>query len=228
MKKVLLKQLLLFSAFTLAEVLIVIGIIGIVAEMTIPSLIKNINNSELKALWKEDYAILSSAAKNMSLEYPQFSSELDIVNEFGKYIKYRNICDTNLDTTQGCWQSGVSIYKKTRTTVLLTHPGGFGGGASCITLANGGIACFDSGGHYVVTYVDVNGSKKPNTTGKDVFAAIFDTYTYNFKPAQGYLSGWGASDGTWLSVTEGDGTCDTGTSDSYNWGCSYAILTNSN
>ena len=40
-------------AFTLAEVLITLGIIGIVAEMTIPTLMNNVQDQAFKAAWKK-------------------------------------------------------------------------------------------------------------------------------------------------------------------------------
>ena len=46
-------------AFTLAEVLIVLGIIGIVAEMTIPSLVKQTQDLEFKSAWKKAYSELN-------------------------------------------------------------------------------------------------------------------------------------------------------------------------
>ena len=45
-------------AFTLAEVLITLGIIGIVAAMTIPALMANISDRKNSAMLKEDYSIL--------------------------------------------------------------------------------------------------------------------------------------------------------------------------
>ena len=43
-------------AFTLAEVLITLGIIGVVAAMTIPSLMENVRNRDLQAQLKKTYS----------------------------------------------------------------------------------------------------------------------------------------------------------------------------
>lgn len=51
------------KGFTLAEVLITIGIIGVVAAMTIPTLIGHIENIKNTSLLREDYAILSQMMK---------------------------------------------------------------------------------------------------------------------------------------------------------------------
>ena len=41
------------NAFTLAEVLITLGIIGVVAAMTIPTLISNTNGAQFKTAYKK-------------------------------------------------------------------------------------------------------------------------------------------------------------------------------
>jgi type II secretory pathway pseudopilin PulG len=51
------------SAFTLAEVLITIGIVGIVAAMTIPSLVAKIQLARLRAALRKEVAELNQAAK---------------------------------------------------------------------------------------------------------------------------------------------------------------------
>lgn len=43
-------------AFTLAEVLITLGIIGVVAAITIPSLMENVRNRDLQAQLKKTYS----------------------------------------------------------------------------------------------------------------------------------------------------------------------------
>ena len=50
------------SGFTLAEVLITLGIIGVVAAMTIPTLIQNTNSSKFSAQFKKSVSTLSQAA----------------------------------------------------------------------------------------------------------------------------------------------------------------------
>lgn len=52
------------NAFTLAEVLITLGVIGVVAAMTIPTLMTNLQNRKLESQFKEGYSILSQAFKS--------------------------------------------------------------------------------------------------------------------------------------------------------------------
>ena len=48
-------------AFTLAEVLITLGIIGVVAAMTMPSLMQNYRDKELIVKTKKTYAVIQNA-----------------------------------------------------------------------------------------------------------------------------------------------------------------------
>lgn len=49
------------NAFTLAEVLITLGIIGVVAAMTLPTIVQNNRNKELQTGLKKSYSVLSQA-----------------------------------------------------------------------------------------------------------------------------------------------------------------------
>lgn len=51
------------AGFTLAEVLITLGIIGVVAAMTIPNLMTKLNSIKLKSQYREAYSLLSQAIK---------------------------------------------------------------------------------------------------------------------------------------------------------------------
>lgn len=55
--------------FTLAEVLITLGIIGIVASMTIPTLLSNIRSHEYRTRLKKAFSTLSQAAKMSQAQY---------------------------------------------------------------------------------------------------------------------------------------------------------------
>lgn len=52
-----------YNAFTLAEVLITLGIIGIVAAMTLPAIIQNYQKMVLKSQFKKAYSSFYTAVK---------------------------------------------------------------------------------------------------------------------------------------------------------------------
>ena len=55
--------------FTLAEVLITLGIIGVVAAMTIPTLIQNTNSAKFSAQFKKDISTLGNALEMAQAHY---------------------------------------------------------------------------------------------------------------------------------------------------------------
>lgn len=57
------------KAFTLAEVLITLGIIGVVAAMTIPTLISNINGAKYRNQFKKAISTLSQAGRMNLAQY---------------------------------------------------------------------------------------------------------------------------------------------------------------
>ena len=63
------------TAFTLAEVLITLGIIGVVAAMTIPTLISNTNGAQFKTAYKKALSTLNQAVlMNIAMEDTDFST----------------------------------------------------------------------------------------------------------------------------------------------------------
>ena len=91
-------------AFTLAEVLITLGVIGVVAALTMPTLLKNIaerSNSEAQA------NLAQKITKSMDLMRADgglertYASTDEFVDEFSKYIKISTRCDA--DHIADCW-----------------------------------------------------------------------------------------------------------------------------
>ncbi|MFI3300806.1 MAG: type II secretion system protein [Candidatus Gastranaerophilales bacterium] len=81
--------------FTLAEVLITLGIIGVVSAMTIPNLISNMQSEALakkKLLFEER---LEEAMNQMRFheKLTGYSDAEDFVDELGKYLKINEVCD---------------------------------------------------------------------------------------------------------------------------------------
>ena len=66
--------------FTLAEVLITLGIIGVVAAMTIPTLIQNTNSVKFASQFKKSISTLSQAALMSQAQYDIDYSLLDKVS----------------------------------------------------------------------------------------------------------------------------------------------------
>ena len=85
------------AAFTLAEVLITLAIIGVVAAITIPSLVKNYNEKAWGTAQDVFTKRLEVATRQMNTEekLAGYSNTMDFVNELKKYIKITRVCDNN-------------------------------------------------------------------------------------------------------------------------------------
>ena len=174
------------AAFTLAEVLITLGIIGIVASMTLPILVKNFQNKANIARLEKIYSILSQASLQAQEEYGDFNtwnildenqnSTREIFSYFEPYLKIVRKCDNK----SGCWA---------KTTYSLTGvarwSGDYYNGDKYInvTLADGTNLSFDICEPFysefglpndimrpfIIFGVDVNGNNRPNVIGHDIF-----------------------------------------------------------
>lgn len=96
------------KGFTLSEVLITLGIIGVVAAMTIPTLMTKINHIKLKSQFKEGYAILSQAVKLANDDGWSLSSAKNdyerykLSQEFLKYFKGATVCNYEENNSNLC------------------------------------------------------------------------------------------------------------------------------
>ncbi len=177
------------KGFTLAEVLITLGVIGIIAGITIPALISNYQDSVLKKQWKESYSILNqamtAALNDNGGPFEGFSSKTVMKDTFKPYLKYVKDCAT--PTVGICWANNVKQPNGGSTSGWEDNPG--------LILTNGmfirfyqnnsSLGCaqtiYYSTGECGQIQVDVNGMKGPNVTGKDVFAV--HVLSNSLKPA---------------------------------------------
>ncbi|MFI3300670.1 MAG: type II secretion system protein [Candidatus Gastranaerophilales bacterium] len=85
------------SAFTLAEVLITLGIIGVVAAMTMPSLISNMQSKALERKQELFDGRLEEAMNQMRFheKLTGYTSAMDFVETLGGYIKINEVCDND-------------------------------------------------------------------------------------------------------------------------------------
>lgn len=184
-------------AFTLAEVLITLGIIGIVASMTLPTLINKINMRHYIAQLKSDYSILSQTQTAIIAEYGNFQAGIQHCDNlsgtgaihkcfrdtFAKYLKSIKICEVPYkagDEKNSCFTEFDNIKLLNGTTATYNY---LNDDAATMILANGSVVLFylDSAScsyNYEgqLNYkrcgwvtIDVNGLQKPNTFGKDIY-----------------------------------------------------------
>src|SRR5574344_1675094 len=88
------------TAFTLAEILIVLGIIGIIAEMTIPTLMENVQKQEYVTALKKFYATQSDGWQRLLAE-----EGVEKLNDSDTFSKGRGTCWTVV-----AWRSDCSAF----------------------------------------------------------------------------------------------------------------------
>ena len=192
-------------AFTLAEVLITLGIIGVVAAMTLPSLVQNYKEKQTVVALKKFYSTMSQAfnsAKSEGIEPEDWATEKTAdgygADEFMSHIKpYLKILkDCNHDK-EGCLLT--SKRYKTLSNTEGDNIARTENGHTRFILSDGSLVTFflnSKDCKYQTTtagntlqlqnicgglHVDINGNRGPNTYGKDFF--LFYITKYGIIPA---------------------------------------------
>ena len=100
------------KAFTLAEVLITISIIGVVAAMTLPNLIADIQNRDWNTADSVFIKRLEQSLKVMNTQsvLSGYSSTEEFANELKKHFKIANVCDN--ENLEKCFNNTFFSSKK--------------------------------------------------------------------------------------------------------------------
>lgn len=176
------------KAFTLAEVLVTLMIIGVIAAMTIPSLNQNIQYNHFVAGCLKSYSVLSQAIERMKLDFGPvgFGAKWNNEQEFWKaFVAQMNAVEVCDKTENGCWyneevktsggRDDGNYYRASKGEYRLVTADGM-----LYTLAFSrypGLigTCFpdeDKDLYMGRIAVDVNGFKGPNRTGLEIFTFI--------------------------------------------------------
>ncbi|MDD3237985.1 MAG: type II secretion system protein [Candidatus Gastranaerophilales bacterium] len=207
-----------FTAFTLAEVLITLVIIGIIAAMTIPSLLNKTNEQETITAVKKAYSTLSRAhglvLSQDSFDIADYGGYYDATMAYAGYItQYLNInkkCGRMNEYNSGCFPS--VTYKNLDGSSGSTFGGTYfytlqltDGMSLAINLLASSYLSFPAFGTITV---DINGDKYPNTFGKDLFSFIihkdsivpdgmpnykYPEYSFNRDPSLCHTKGTGCT-----------------------------------
>ena len=171
------------NAFTLAEVLITLVIIGVVAALTIPTAIAKYQKEQTVVKLKKVYGNLLSAYKmsvfeNGPVETWTFDDPSNIANSMSKYIipylKITKNCGTNM---RGCTNVNRATLNGSHITYINTL-GGWVPFAGCILSDGTLIWGTQDEPHFLALGVDINGDKGPNKMGIDAFWFLYDKRAY--------------------------------------------------
>ena len=162
------------KGFTLAEVLITLGIIGVVAAMTLPDLKLKMDVSANITSLKKFYTEFSNATNLLISEYGEpdswglvdndAESSAAVLDMYKKRLNMTRIC---LEGDTSCFAFPVYTYKG---VVKITENEYSSWQLKSFVLNNGTTVFFDVNNGNFSVFFDVNGLKKPNRLGEDVFA----------------------------------------------------------
>ncbi len=182
-------------AFTLAEILITLGIIGIIAAMTLPTLISNHRTKVLQSQFKKAYSDLNNAAKLFEIQEEmtvydysyaydckyKCTGNIKPTQTFEKFLSYFSNKTVISEKTynQGWKELGYEPTNLNSGTILdgkTTHPCDESG---IMLETSGRVILFDNAvtdlniktGPKVC--IDINGRKGPNKYGYDWFVFTF-------------------------------------------------------
>ena len=201
-------------AFTLAEVLITLGIIGIVAAITIPQLINNYKAKRLQTQFLKSYSTIQQAFKEM--EADDVSTDPTTYNTLEYYKTFMNYLQAPIDCGIGdnkylpcvyMRDSSSKDYKpyktydgKTNASMILFDDGQ-------IALQDGTLLLFENYAPRMRVFVsvDLNGyNNKPNRWGYDLFT---------FQLVDNQLKAMGDSGTTYTDLST---YCNVNSQDEYN------------
>ena len=173
------------KGFTLAEVLVTLGIIGVVSAMTVPSLVQNYQRqsyvTQLHKVYNElQQAFVQVVTENNAIDLREagLGTQTNIKPFLQNHFKVVQIGELDLSETP--WGN---VNYKNINGADYAYKGDWACGA-CATVASGAQICLDNvncygysyGGYssnYGYIFVDVNGKKGPNIIGRDAFLMTY-------------------------------------------------------
>ena len=178
------------AAFTLAEVLITLGIIGVVAAMTMPALIGSYRKKVLEVRLKETYSIMNQALRFAEVDYGDMtdwdypiyiheSGDSSAYDWFQKYLKPYLKSDTLYQTYHlyQVWNSGFAVEFINGT------------GLSCGINTGGYFAClFYPKAGAMKNVKDYTDEARKLVPGKDYFVFVIQHASQNNKGFQPFPS----------------------------------------
>lgn len=185
-----------FKAFTLAEILLTVGIIGVVAALTMPTLSQNYFRQTKAVQLRKATTDITNAIDDLILnEDKSLLSQTSICSADGvqnfikKYLKIVKTCSAN---TSGCMSNRYSSIDGTKSER-------YGCTVDSYVLANSVAICATYSSDKIDIYIDTNGPAKPNIGGRDMF------HVYILKDGQIFDSAVGSS--VTCNMTSNSGVC---------------------
>lgn len=221
------------QGFTLAEVLITLMVIGILAVVTIPSILQSWEERATVSQLRKTYSVLKQAYFLAEQQYgPPDTWNIGGGNVFDNLKPYLHVVKTCNNKSFGCVYNqkylqlndieyDYNIGANSDSQILLSDGVGIASGwgsSTCTYGLSGGAAVGRVEGNYacVSLLVDINGPKPPNTFGKDFFG---------FSLTKAGILPWGGKSTTEAPTQYNHSSCKVGSS---GWGCSRWVIERGN
>ena len=204
------------KGFTLAEVLIVIAVLGVVAALTLPAINSNVQKQQVGPALMRAIGTLDTANALMMEEQDFYTFRDSCINQGTSNAGYVTKCfKPYIMQKIGAAEDNTPIEYDYIGYVNVGHVQGpvtLGNGNGIGFVTNNGYKyyLYDNDGNtpyqfYIYALVDVNGSKRPNTFGKDLFAIWIDIENDGKIIANGSRTDGISSDHKWFNE---DMRCD--------------------
>lgn len=177
-----------FNAFTLSELLVALGVVGVISALTVPSLINNYQRQSYVTQLHKVYGTVMSALVQYTedqrgedlMETDLLSSSMN-ANSAKAFVKpflknYFKITEECENATTPCFAEKYTNINGNSSAALPL------GSYYCATLASGASLCMTTlkkegvagyKGAWGRIAIDINGQKPPNIGGRDMFSMIY-------------------------------------------------------
>lgn len=171
------------AGFTLAEVLVTLAIIGVVAALALPTLITNIQDYQNKTAFKKFYSDLANANNEILSDYDgtilgkngSTNQTEWYINNLKTHMPALKQCGWAgggpLQTAGNCWHANgiVKYFDGTAFPDITTAPALVFKNSAIMMSFTSSSTCIAWGDLCLAFIVDANGHKGPNTVGEDIF-----------------------------------------------------------
>lgn len=173
MEGFIMKKFIIIKAFTLAEILITLAIIGVVAAITVPSLMNKINDQQYKIAYKKAFSVASQAWQHGVADnaFVARESQYDGTNNYANWEIFKSYFKVEKDCNNvhnyKCWDW---TGEKSNGNPQYSDVGAFIDSSGMAWSMRTNISSTTITSSYFI--VDTNGFKKPNQYGKDRWVFI--------------------------------------------------------
>lgn len=195
-------------AFTLSEVLVTMGIIGVISALTVPTLVNNYQRKAQALQFRKTVTDIGNAVDMLITEEGKSKfSATTYYNNLDGFVrdKLKTIKTCSKDETNECFAN------ENYNTINGAAGSAFTCEGNSYVLASSAAICMTKSGTSVKVNIDVNGQDGPNIGGRDMFIFMINS--------NGEITGTGNED-TCTTSNFGDGCYDL-LAEENNWKMNY-------